>query len=509
MVLEYIQDILNCGLKDNPQNKLFGKISSAIGNAAKIPAVYDLWAMLSSEDESEENTETEKISTNQDEAIRDFRIKLVTFSNFRKFPDYGKDGISFGLPFYKLNNKGIKHYLSRIDLRDQEPLSAVLLGANGVGKTSVYTAIEAVAYGYSYIAEAHGFKSIAEQKKYFCNGSGEKESKAKFYTKCQDITYSAQQKDVLQPAFFCSEYDIYIIQQYQITSQYLFNQLGKGYLIELHAKLSKLLPLFGIIANIRKLKEALNTPGIDGEKRNSLEKQLNDRKSEGRRFLEVDKWLSNYESPVAQKHEVELKSVVEYLQSKINDTLNALQPIAENFLSALLAPFIKDDGGKIVVKKENNTLTINIAFTKSDGSIYSLEPRQYFNTFRVKVFAVALKVALSCCIRIQNNMNFPIILDDTFDASDFNTKYKIRDFINILVTRYNSLSELKPYPLQLIFFTQDDIVAENAYLGFMDSNSEAIYSRIFDHSQCNDNDVSKIKYGNLFVEYVCISDNIK
>lgn len=520
MALEYIRDILKSGLKDNPQNKLFGKILSAIDNAGKLPTVSELWAKLPAEDETGVSPQDEDPDKSQEKEKRDLRIQLATFGNFRKFPDFGKDGLKFGIPFFKMKKKGMCQLFNRVHLRDQEPLSAVLLGANGVGKTSVYSAMEAVAYGYSYIAEAHGYKSTEDQKKYFCHGAGDKEPEATLCTKCQDMTYPALQKDILQPAFFCSEYDIYVIQQNQITSLYLFNQLGKGDLIELHAKLTKIIPLFGIISDIKKLKEAEKTPGISMEKRNSLEKQLKYKKAEGRRFLEVDKWLTNYEIPVTQQHQAELKSVLDYLQLEIDRILTELRPIAEKFLSALLAPYIKEDDGKIVVKKEHNTVTINIEFTKSDGTTFPLEPRQYFNTFRIKVFAVALKIALSCCIKIQNKINFPIILDDTFDASDFNTKHKIREFIYTLINQYNTsdentseelkvLKELRQYPLQLIFFTQDDLVAENAYLGFIDANSDVIYGRIFDYNLCKKDDVISFKDGDTTIEFARIIDNIE
>ena len=509
MALEYIRDILKSGLKDNPQNKLFGKILSAIDNAGKLPTVSELWAKLPAEDESGVASRDENSDKAKEQENRDLRIQLATFGNFRKFPDFGKDGLKFGIPFFKMKKKGICHLFNRVHLREQEPLSAVLLGANGVGKTSVYSAMEAVAYGYSYIAEAHGYKSTEDQKKYFCHGAGDKEPEAKFYTKCKEMTYPNRQKEILQPAFFCSEYDIYVIQKNQITSQYLFNQLGKGELVELHAILTKMLPLFSIISDINRLKEAKEESGIPTEKKNTIERQLADKRTDGKRFLEVEKWLSNYENPVTQNQQADLKSVVDYIQFHIDSILNELLPFAKQFLSVLLAPFIIEDGGDIVVKKENNTLTINIAFTNSDGDIYSLEPRQYFNTFRVKVFAVALKIALSCCLKIQNKINFPIILDDTFDASDFNTKHKIREFINILVSQYNSTDDLKAYPLQLIYFTQDDLVAENAYLGFMDAESEIIYGRIFDHNLCKKDDIVRIKNGNTNIEFVRIVDNIE
>lgn len=508
MALNHIRDILKKGFEDNPQNKLFGKISSAIYNAGKIPEVYELWAMLPNDDISDMGKQNGADNPIQSESIRDFRVQLATFSNFRRFPTFGENGICFGIPFFKLNKKHF-NFFRKDNLKNQEPLSAVILGANGVGKTSIYSAMEVAAYGYSYIAAAHGYKTTENQDKYFCHGSGDNEPQVNVFTPNYNLKYPGSREVLIPPTFFCSEYDIFAIQQNKITSRYLFNQLGKGDLIELHTRLNKILPLFSIISDITILKNAMEDPNLSGEKKISLDKQLKEKKADGRRFLEVDRWLSNYESSVAKERQIELKAVIDYLQYEIDEILDTLQPIAEKFLSVLLNPFIKDDGGRILVKKENNTLTINIAFSKDDGTIYSLEPRQYFNTFRVKVFAVSLKIALSCCIKTQNRINSPIVLDDTFDASDFNTKHKIREFISILVTEYNSVKELKQYPLQLIFFTQDDIIAESAYLGFKDSELDIIYSRIFDYNQCNKTDVIKIKVDNANLEFTCISDNIE
>lgn len=59
----------------------------------------------------------------------DFRIAKISFENFRKFPGKGDNQYPYGVSF-------------KYSPEDENPCSAIILGVNGVGKSSVYQGIE-------------------------------------------------------------------------------------------------------------------------------------------------------------------------------------------------------------------------------------------------------------------------------------------------------------------------------------------------------------------------------
>lgn len=112
-------------------------------------------------------------------------------------------------------------------------------------------------------------------------------------------------------------------------------------------------------------------------------------------------------------------------------------------------------------------------------------PRNYLNTFKYKLFCVALKMALCCISKSIYNINFPFVVDDVFDASDFESRLKLRDFIKELFKQHNKLLEDRKYKLQLIFFTQDDLIADQVEQGIMriDGKTGVLFGHIFDYHE--------------------------
>lgn len=79
----------------------------------------------------------------------DFRIAKISFENFRKFPGKGDNQYPYGVSF-------------KYSPEDENPCSAIILGVNGVGKSSVYQGIE-----YIYTEKKsvkHVYATMAKEK---------------------------------------------------------------------------------------------------------------------------------------------------------------------------------------------------------------------------------------------------------------------------------------------------------------------------------------------------------
>jgi tRNA(Ile)-lysidine synthase TilS/MesJ len=142
------------------------------------------------------------------------------------------------------------------------------------------------------------------------------------------------------------------------------------------------------------------------------------------------------------------------------------------------------------VEVNENKLKISISL-QADGETL-LSPRLYFNTFRFKLYCVALKLCMAYCAKSLNRCNFPMVIDDVFDSSDFENRYRIRNFIENLVNQHNLLDQAKAYPLQFIFFTQDDLISEGVHRGIRTTmgDENVKYGRIFDYKDKKDADRS-------------------
>lgn len=205
-----------------------------------------------------------------------------------------------------------------------------------------------------------------------------------------------------------------------------------------------------------------------------------------------------------QNHQRWVEQVVslrDTLYFKFNELMRekVYQPIKLAF-SELLNPHLKDDGVEIRtdyvditvedgknegVKEEvkQECIRIRLKYIDQNIKVEPFFPSRFLNTFRFKLFTVALKISLACAAKIIYNENWPILIDDIFDSSDFNNRTYINRFIENIVEGHNSLmrQNSKNYPLQLIFFTQDDVIGTSVYKGLDNKNEPAQLYRIYDY----------------------------
>ncbi len=108
-------------------------------------------------------------------------------------------------------------------------------------------------------------------------------------------------------------------------------------------------------------------------------------------------------------------------------------------------------------------------------------PRRFLNTFRFKLFCFLLKFAFVCSIKKLYSINFPFVVDDVFNASDFDNRIDVGYLIREMFDTHNKIDGLSDMPLQLIFFTQDNLIADVINREMLYDNKIVKYSRLFDY----------------------------
>lgn len=118
-----------------------------------------------------------------------------------------------------------------------------------------------------------------------------------------------------------------------------------------------------------------------------------------------------------------------------------------------------------------------------------IKPRQYLNTFRFKLFCVAIKIVLGCFVKKTYAINYPFVIDDVFDSSDFDSRLQLKQFVKKVVECHNGLLSDDKYTMQFIFFTQDDLIATQVNKGLIACTgvSNVKFERIYDYHDADDN----------------------
>lgn len=113
---------------------------------------------------------------------------------------------------------------------------------------------------------------------------------------------------------------------------------------------------------------------------------------------------------------------------------------------------------------ENVKLEIH-AILKGD---YKTVPHEYFNEFRFKLYCVAMKMTIAYDWMLQENCSLPIVLDDVFNANDFENSIKFEHFAYYMKNLYAKtvLEKGFKYQLQLIMTTHDDLVIHAFQRGY-------------------------------------------
>ena len=187
-----------------------------------------------------------------------------------------------------------------------------------------------------------------------------------------------------------------------------------------------------------------------------------------------------------------LEQVRILLLNEYREYITELVKIGDSIFNYVFNDFLGNDISSVRLEVSSNQKSLNVVFNAinpiDQSVIGEVNPRKYLNTFRFKLFCVLLKVALSFCCMKWYNIEFPIVIDDVFDSSDFNNRERIRTLIHKIYCSYSKLFKEREHPLQMIFFTQDDVISDSVYRGIKDSPDFGTvkYSRIFNFTEAKD-----------------------
>ncbi|MCA0348729.1 MAG: hypothetical protein LCH35_05660 [Bacteroidetes bacterium] len=152
---------------------------------------------------------------------------------------------------------------------------------------------------------------------------------------------------------------------------------------------------------------------------------------------------------------------------KVDELVNNVFEPIKNTVEEILNDYFQDDPQyKLEINLKENKLNIEgieyvtkyivaeIVNTKTNDMISS--PQIYFNTFRYKLFSLMIGLSIALASRKTYKINFPLVMDDLFFASDFINKNSFSDFLQKVIQLF--YKHTPDIPLQIILFTHDDII---------------------------------------------------
>ena len=143
---------------------------------------------------------------NVTEQLEDYRFTSVLINGIKKFPVESTSKI---LVFSESN---------------QTVTSAVIMGENGVGKSSFYGSLEFIGMGEMKTAEIYGIDKNDYLKNCF---AGQKRLKATLNTTTTSLSLDLDSPSVnCVPAFYISEWDIREVEKLEDCGDFIFSQLG-------------------------------------------------------------------------------------------------------------------------------------------------------------------------------------------------------------------------------------------------------------------------------------------
>lgn len=395
--------------------------------------------------------------------------------------------------------------------------SAVIMGNNGVGKSSFYGSLEFIGMGQMKTAELYGIDTKTYLKNHF---AVDQEAKAILHTVSDTLHLNFDQPAAnCVPAFFISEWDIREMEKLSDCGDFIFSQLGMENfrnLIRLlnfscekleSAKVSydQILAEEAKLGNkVETLKTLLlgniisNKPPVEEELKEYWELYHKDHEALLKDLLDSNQTLVNYTSQKASTEEYktlskinnwdreigQLKELISVLSTEFNNIITKwIERILNPLLTKLLSEYLRDEGESIELIYDDNTqsIVVKLELRTNDGNNGETNPRKYFNTFRFKIFVVSLKIALACCAKIIYKRNWPIVIDDVFNSSDFNNRTRMGEYISRICKEYRNIQELAEMKFQLIIFTQDDVIGEAVYRGLSEEDMDVRFIRLHDY----------------------------
>ena len=221
---------------------------------------------------------------------------------------------------------------------------------------------------------------------------------------------------------------------------------------------------------------------------------------------DVEKWrqysgkleeLANY---LVTETEIVIEGFYKDRNEYLSSTMSSFSPSSEHFS-------LEYSGGHIKARIHSD---LNGGFNGS--------PKTYYNTFRFKLYVIALKISLAFLYMRTSKIIIPIVIDDVFNATDFDNSIKLERFVYHIYKTYKRKVGSN-IPLQLIVLSHDEMVisafrkgakliheeeiALNSNTKTMEVGNSFICGRLFHYSQSEaikNADDEKYDFANLYLK---------
>lgn len=378
----------------------------------------------------------------------DLRLEYLIVDGFKAIPHpltsgKHKESSPYGITFNSEHFRGRNidkttddNHLKAVKLSDPEfCTSLVLLGSNGSGKTSLYSAIELVCTG-----------KIATERKHRTNTNAGR-SHVKVSTNDSDIGFKITLKTL------CDKYNVlnYIGPDKSEANSNVLDLIGRIDLSPFFCSESDLAifecsgkPITEYIDEICGLGEIIRVKKL------------------------CEKLLDSDESSEDDKNKIE--QIAAFLTQLIPSLDSAIQEIRDTVLTQaqiILEKLLEDFTDEVVVLNSLKTVDGKSYF---DGLLRNkftnelISPRNYYNNFRLKLYLICLRIGVAFYIMKRRKIQFPLIFDDIFDSSDFPNRIYTKKLFSKILNLYSTL-RISSKMLQIIFFTQDEVIAESVFNG--------------------------------------------
>ena len=203
-------------------------------------------------------------------------------------------------------------------------------------------------------------------------------------------------------------------------------------------------------------------------------------------------------------HHDYLSSLIDGIDSELKYIQEVIRTNTEQLKNKILSDFLLPSE-RISFDLSDDRKFISTIYFKEDGMKNEIpfEPREYFNSFRYKFYCILLKIVAAFTVKILFNLNFPLIFDDIFYSSDFSNRDKVGDFIASIYKIHDKIFKANESPLQIIFFTHDDLILEAAVKGTSGLDN-SLCGRLFFYDEVEDDDirpVDDIEFYNLYIPF--------
>lgn len=519
-----------------------------VRNILKVTNMERLLAINLNEPQQGEEMAKTSIETNID-----LRVRCMKFHNFRTFPEI--EDRPYGIDFIGKNRM---------------PCSLFLLGSNGTGKSSIFTALETFYTGKSSLAKE---RTVKENR--YLSYAFREENNFNLEERLDVVTannFGETNGLIATPASFCSSYDIQLLEKSDKgLTDYIFSQLGYDDVMEIcdilesrMRSLSKDVETIGnadvVIETSSKdwhiiIKEYIrfvfdkkqdvssdrkytnedvirmtfnhmhdNTSGsmlfseewrlLDGEQIEVMpgvelagiaidQLQENQKKQQDvqiKRLAEMyrlffqyydhqdtilnpwnildqmykeytdtlrieNKYLTSKDKAKEDKRELSkqirlLQDVINAIGKRKEDVVHEFVGDFNSFVKVVLGEFSEDNEEFVVSFDESGKCEVKIRVTPEKGEPFETNPREYLNSFRFVLFCVVLKFSLALCQMKKKKVSIPIVIDDIFDASDFENSIKLEEFVYLVFKNYRKyvMHDGVDIPLQVILLTHDEMM---------------------------------------------------